>query len=120
METTEKSFRIYPIYLDATLSIKKGRKYSIQNTIAKPTFKEIKQSLDLLKIKYEAQPDKMHPKTISEKGQFIVNCESSKQSIACMIVKKIQEIRANASLKIKGSGNILNLVPKSKKKGKKK
>lgn len=118
MEDSSKSFKFYPIYFDSSLPIAKGRKYSLNSSISKPTFREIKQALDLLKINYISEDDKKHPKSIEEKGRFTINNENSRISFVSKLVEKIKEMRSSNDIKNKGSSNPLKLVPKKKSKKK--
>lgn len=115
----EKYFRVYPLYFDAGVSISKGRKCPVEKSIQKPTFKEIKQALDLLGIKHEEEPEKIHPKETKEKGRFKIFQKTSKREFIGTLVAKIKELREKATTRVKSSGNPLNLVPKSRKKAKK-
>lgn len=120
MDKTENSFVIYPIHIDSSVSLGKGRKYSLNKSIENPTFREIKSALTSLNIEFKEEDDKIHPKEIKEKGRFVVNKQSERNTIIESLVSVIKESRNKKSQetdKSKATNNILNLKPKSKKKG---
>ncbi|ELA42853.1 uncharacterized protein VICG_00168 [Vittaforma corneae ATCC 50505] len=119
LDSTEKCFIIYPIYINSSVSLGRGRKYSLKNSVSKPTFKEIKHALDSLGVKYEEEPEKMHPKEGKEKGRFRIDKAHTRKYIVDNLAPKISELRAQADARTKSGSNLLNLVPKSRKKSKK-
>lgn len=114
----EKCFCIYPIYFDSSTSLGRGRKYSLKRTISKPTFREIRHALDSLGVKYKEEPGCTHPREGREKGRFRIDRAHTRAFIVDNLAQKIEELRAQADAKTRGS-NPLNLVPKSRKKSKK-
>lgn len=119
MDQAEKFFVFYPIYIDSKVSLRDGRKYSKESAVTKPTFREIKQSLDALGIPYVEEAKKRHPKDIENQGRFKIKNEKGRKIISQEIANKIRDIRSKSEANSKGTNNFLNLVPKSKKKSKK-
>lgn len=119
MSCLEDNFTVYPVYFNSEASLTEGRKYPLSISIAKPTYKEIKQALIILNVKFVEEPEKMHPKDSNEKGRFKVDKNISRIQLTREIVEKIKDIRMQIESRSKGTGNFLNLVPKSKKKSKK-
>lgn len=119
MSCIEDNFTVYPVYLNSEVSLSGGRKYSLSMCIPSPTYKEIKQALLLLNAKFVEEPEKMHPRDPNEKGRFKVGRDISRTQLIRDISERIKDLRKQAEARSKGSGNFLNLVPKSKKKSKK-
>lgn len=121
MENTENSFIIYPIHINAGVTLSNGRKYSLESSVEHPTFKEIRNALTSLNIIFREEENKIHPKESKEKGRFIVNEKSERKHLINNLSKAIKDIRnkkEQASEKSKMANNFLNLKPKSKKKSK--
>ncbi|KAM0681617.1 signal recognition particle subunit [Glugoides intestinalis] len=120
MENTSEYFEIYPIYFDSTISLAKGRKYSVERCVTSPTYKEIKNALGQLSATYTEETCKRHPKDLKTIGRFKINKESiSRKQIIEKLGEKIKEIRRNVISINKDANNIMGLVPKSRKKAKK-
>ena len=121
MENAENCFTMYPIHINSSVSCGKGRKYSIENSIENPTFREIKNALLSLNLKFREEENKIHPKESKEKGRFIIEERKERKPIIKNLVNLLKEIRNKKDLssdKNKMSNNFLNLKPKSKKKSK--
>jgi len=119
MQDAGADFKVYPIYLDSSLSHGRGRKSSLSAGVPNPTFKEVKQALDQLGLNYSGEPEKMHPKDTRRQGRFKVSGAQSRKATLESIAAKIRELRSNTEAKVKDNSNFLNLVPRSKKKNKK-
>lgn len=119
MEEASKDFQVYPIYFDSSVSRADGRKCSKEKGVSKPAFKEIKQALDSLGLKYVGESGKTHPKDLRMQGRFKVGNAQSKRSLMADIAVKLKDIRSGVGAKQKDNANPLNLVARSKKKSKK-
>lgn len=114
-----ESFVIFPVHLNSSKSNNQGRRYSKAMSIADPTYKEIKQALDSLNVKYSDDQNKRHPKDFEQYGLFRVDKTANRKEIIQNIVKFISGSREKKTSN-NISNNPLNLMPKKKqKKGKK-
>lgn len=122
MEANADRFVLYPVHIDSSRSLGDGRKYSRNNSVSRPTYREIRLALDTLKLQYKEEASKRHPKDLLEKGRFsiakLVNRKETIQKIVD-VIRENREKKIRADSKLKGN-NFLNLVPASRKKSKKK
>lgn len=125
----QDSFALYPIYFDIDRPHSKGRKFPLSSCLTKPTFNEICEALKTLEIEFTGEPTKRHPCDPFVYGRVKVNKMYNKKSVVDGIKNVVEEIRCNKKvIKAVDDGvdkkgyikNELNLVPKKKKKGKKK
>lgn len=124
-----EAFTIYPIYLDSTRKLSKGRKYPLNLCIEKPTHDEICMGLKSLEIEFQSEPLKRHPNEPFVYGRIKVKKINSKKFVVAGLKGQIEELRKNKKQVVVNEEkdekkgyikNELGLVPKKKKKGKKK
>lgn len=121
MEISADSFMLYPIHINSSKSQTKGRRYSAEHSVKDPSYREIKLALESLGIIYTEDPKKRHPKEQNELGRFTIEKIKTRKSLITDIVQSIRDNRENKKkneTKAKVP-NLLNLVPKSRKKSKK-
>lgn len=122
MVNSENCFTIYPVHINSSISSGNGRKYSLENSVENPSFKEIKTGLTSLSIVFTDDENKIHPRESKEKGRFIVENKNDRKNIIKALITAIKDLRSKRDLlsdKSKAaSTNFLNLKPKSKKKAK--
>lgn len=121
-------FCIYPIHVDSTLSIAKGRKYPAAMCIPRPSFAELCSALTQLDIEHEKSPSKRHPRDPFVFGRVHVSKKYGKAYVVQGILKAIAEARSKLTTQEKAAekavmqkdaknapANPLNLVAKKKK-----
>lgn len=122
-------FCLYPIYMDSTRSISRGRRYPLSVCIKKPTFLELVKGLQMLGIEHQADPTKKHPRDPFICGRVHVNKKYEKRYVVEGVLKVISDQR-NAKQEIQKvipektqkvqQKNPLNLVVRRKKRKEKK
>lgn len=121
------TFCVYPIQIDSTRSIKKGRRFPLSLCIPNPLFVEIQRALQKLGVEHTIDPTKRHPKEPFVYGRFCIDkkygkkyvIEGAKQTILDER-NKPKEVKTEVSKDTKkvAPNNPLNLVARKKKKGK--
>ncbi|KAM0679407.1 hypothetical protein BDAP_000274 [Binucleata daphniae] len=128
-------FTFYPIYIDASKSHNKGRKFPMQICLETPKFEELNEAFKRMEINVIPEPSKRHPKDPFLFGRFKVPKLYGKKMIVNGLKEEVENLRKEKiekekelekqkleSLSSGKSGyikNDLNLVPRKKKKGKK-
>ncbi|EJW02270.1 hypothetical protein EDEG_03294 [Edhazardia aedis USNM 41457] len=134
-----ETYTIYPIFLDSTRSIKKGRKYNKNYCVPNIQHSEITSALNSLEIPFLDEPTKRHPKEPFVFGRLRIPKNFEKKFVLNGIKNVVEEDRIkikahmetmqsaqeNASVKEKSEKrtyikNDMNLIPKKKIKKKKK
>lgn len=111
-------FMLYPIHMDSSRAVSKGRKYAIDICVSKPRHTEIKNALDAIKIDYKEDAKVRHPKDSTTFGRFSIKKNGPKSQIVkniCQLINSEREKKKGTEVK-----NLLNLVPKKKKSNKNK
>ena len=85
---------IWPQYFDKNLSLKEGRKVSMEYALAEPSISEIERALKRLGLTYTTEKDKAYPgKWYEKSGRIVVEWEGTKPELLKEISLKIKEIR---------------------------
>lgn len=133
-------FCLYPVYIDSTRSVSEGRKYRRELCVPKPRYQEIKRALEKLEIEHTGEASKRHPRDFFGSGRLHVKKAYGKRFVVEGVSQTILECRKTPETgrgereNKSGHGravhgvvqngvyveNKLNLVPKKKKKGKRK
>jgi len=113
---------LYPVYIDRERALNEGRKYPRELCVANPKIQEIKNTLERLKLKYEIENKKTHPKDQRVPGRILIEISGSKRETIKNILREVQKNRENKAQEQAGNKipNLLNLVPRKKNKSKKK
>jgi signal recognition particle subunit SRP19 len=124
-------FCVYPIHLDATRSISKGRKYPKSFCINNPSYSEIVRAMKKLELECIEEPTKKHPREHFVYGRLRIKKMYGKRYVLEGIKHAILNEREDAAKEKKKYvvetkkptkgyiKNEMNLVPRRKKKGKK-
>ena len=85
---------IWPQYLDKNLTLKEGRKISLEDAVKEPTINEIEKALKRLGLQYELEKDKSYPgKWYEKSGRALVEWDGTKLELIKEVSLKIKEIR---------------------------
>lgn len=82
---------IYPAYLDANLTRKKGRRVPLQIAIHNPSLEEIFNICKALGLNPELEPDKVYPRNISMRGRIVVDKRGSKLKTLYLIASELKK-----------------------------
>ena len=85
---------IWPQYLDKNLTLKQGRKISIEDSVKEPTINEIERALKRLGFTYTVQRERAYPgKWYEKSGRVLVEWEGTKLELIREVSLKIKEMR---------------------------
>ena len=85
---------IWPQYMDKNLTLKEGRKISLEDAVKEPTINEIEKALKRLGLQYELENDKSYPgKWYEKSGRALVEWDGTKLELIKEVSLKIKEIR---------------------------
>lgn len=85
---------VWPQYLDRNLSLKEGRKISLEDSVAEPTLNEIERALKRMGLTFNVQKEFSYPgKWYEKSGRILVEWEGTKLELIREISLKIKEIR---------------------------
>lgn len=85
---------VWPQYLDRNLSLKEGRKISLEDSVAEPTLNEIERALKRIGLTFNVQKEFSYPgKWYEKSGRILVEWEGTKLELIREISLKIKEIR---------------------------
>ncbi len=85
---------VWPQYLDRNLSLKEGRKISLEDSVAEPTLNEIERALKRLGLQFNVQKEFSYPgKWYEKSGRILVEWEGTKLELIREISFKIKEMR---------------------------
>lgn len=86
---------IWPQYLDKNLSLKEGRKVSMEYAVAEPSISDIERALKRLGLKYTIDKERAYPgKWYEKSGRILVEWEGTKLDLLKEVSLKIKEIRS--------------------------
>ena len=85
---------IWPQYLDRTLSLKEGRKISLEDSVKEPSINEIERALKRLNLPYSIQKENAYPgKWYEKSGRVLVEWEGTKLELIRTVSLEIKNIR---------------------------
>ena len=85
---------IWPQYLDRTLSLKEGRKISLEDSVKEPSINEIERALKRLNLPYSIQKENAYPgKWYEKSGRIVVEWEGTKLELIRTVSLEIKNIR---------------------------
>ena len=85
---------IWPQYLDKNLTLKQGRKISIEDSVKEPTINENERALKRLGLQFSLQKENSYPgKWYEKSGRVLVEWEGTKLELIREVSLKIKEMR---------------------------
>ena len=85
---------IWPQYLDKNLTLKQGRKISIEDSVKEPTINEIERALKRLNLPHNIQKENAYPgKWYEKSGRALVEWEGTKLELIRTISLEIKKMR---------------------------
>jgi len=85
---------IWPQYLDRTLSLKEGRKISLEDSVKEPSINEIERALKRLNLPYSIQKENAYPgKWYEKSGRVLVEWEGTKLELIRTVSLEIKNMR---------------------------
>ncbi|MDO5810251.1 MAG: signal recognition particle subunit SRP19/SEC65 family protein [Methanobrevibacter sp.] len=85
---------IWPQYLDRTLSLKEGRKISLEDSVKEPSINEIERALKRLNLHYSIQKENAYPgKWYEKSGRVLVEWEGTKLELIRTVSLEIKNMR---------------------------
>lgn len=93
MEDQKNYYCLYPVYIDSSRTVQKGRKFNRNLCVQNPNFAEIYQALNYLEIENIPEAMKKHPRDFFRSGRFKINKMYGKKKLVEGVSQIIRENR---------------------------